>query len=114
MYTKLRLIGHISFVVLYDITFFLYTHYNEMYELQNAWFQLCVHTKSACSRITFSKQPYIDMAFFTQNNSHNNILKFGRPDGEHTIYINEFALFHSCSVVHYCLQVCGRYFSLCY
>jgi hypothetical protein len=50
-------------------------------------------TECACSSITVGKQAYIDMAFCTQNDSYNNILKFGRPDGEHIMYINEFALF---------------------
>lgn len=53
---------------------------------------VCTLNVLACSSITVSKQAYTDMAFFTQNDSYN-ILKFGRPDGEHAIYINEFALF---------------------
>jgi len=52
-----------------------------------------MHTKSACHSITVGKQAYIDTAFFTQNDSHNNILKFGRPYVEHTVYCNEIALF---------------------
>jgi len=52
-----------------------------------------MYTKSVCSSITVGKQAYIDMEFFTQNDSYNNILKFGRPDGKHTMYFNEFALF---------------------
>jgi hypothetical protein len=57
-----------------------------------------MHTKSSCSSITVGKQAYIDTAFFTQNDSHNNILKFGRPYGEHTVYCNEIALF-VCSIL---------------
>jgi hypothetical protein len=58
-----------------------------------------VHTKFAGSGITVGKQAYIDMAFITRNFSYNDILKFGRPDSEHTMYINEFAcLFCSCSL----------------
>jgi len=65
-----------------------------------------MHTKFAGSSITVSKQAYIDMTFFIRNDWYNNILKFGRRDREHTMYINEFAcLFCSCSVVHYFLQV---------
>ena len=50
-----------------------------------------MQTKFAGSSITVSKQAYIDMAFFTRNDWYNNILKFGRRDREHTMYINEFA-----------------------
>ena len=52
-----------------------------------------MHIHTACGSVTVGKQAYTDMAFFTQNDSYNNILKYGRPYGEHIMFINEFALF---------------------
>jgi hypothetical protein len=52
---------------------------------------------------------YGDIAFFTQNDSVNNNLKFGTPHAEHSIYI--LLDLYLCST---CLMLCGTVSGSCF
>lgn len=45
MYTSLRLNGYPSFLVLHDITLFLFVQYDKIHVLYTLWLQLCGYTK---------------------------------------------------------------------